>query len=241
MNVQWLEQMASDVPDDSDWLSTLEQEHLNGFRRPKRRTDWRMGRWTAKHAVASYLGMPWTPKRLAEIEIRPTQSGVPQIFIADELAPVSISISHRSVWAICAVADPGAMLGCDLELVEPRSEAFVKDYFTVKEQELLSRTSNIERDTVANLLWSAKESALKALGVGLTVDSRTMDVSGFEAPAHEEPSEAVAWHPLCVTPSGGQALHGWWQQSGMLLRTMVASPAPKQPDQIKLHCLVSVD
>lgn len=241
MKVKWLEQMASDVPEENEWLSTLEQDHLSRFRVPKRRNDWRMGRWTAKHAVAAYLDMPQTRQRLAEIEIRPTQSGVPRVFIADELAPVSISISHRSVWAICAVAAPEAMLGCDLELVEPRSDAFISDYFTPKEQELLARASSIERDTIANLLWSAKESALKALGVGLTVDARTVDVSSFAAPGHEKPSEAVAWHPLCVTPSDGQVFHGWWQQSGMLLRTMVASPAPRQPDEIKLRGLVQVD
>lgn len=238
MRVQWLEQTASDVPEKTDWLSTSEQERVSSFRVPKRRTDWRMGRWTAKHAVAAYLNLSQSHPRLADIEIRPTEFGVPRVFIADQPAAITISISHRSVWAVCAVAPADAMLGCDLEIVEPRSDAFLRDYFTAHEQALITLASPADRDRLANLLWSAKESALKALGVGLTVDSRTTDVTFLETPTGNEPSQAAAWHILRVTHIGGQIFHGWWQCAGTLLRTMVASPAPSQPAVIKLQCLV---
>ena len=52
---------------------------------------------------------------------------------------VTISLSHRSGAAICAVAPAGVDLGCDLEVIEPRSEAFVADYFTVDEQALVAQ------------------------------------------------------------------------------------------------------
>jgi len=32
-------------------------------------------------------------------------------------------------------------IGCDLEVVEPRSDAFVADYFTSEEQALIARAS----------------------------------------------------------------------------------------------------
>ena len=52
---------------------------------------------------------------------------------------VTISISHRDGIAICAVTAGNVMLGCDLELVETRSTAFIADYFTKTEQELIAQ------------------------------------------------------------------------------------------------------
>lgn len=39
MNVYWLEQVQSNVPDDNRWLSADEILHLNAFRFQKRRAD----------------------------------------------------------------------------------------------------------------------------------------------------------------------------------------------------------
>lgn len=62
MQVYWLEHRAEDVPPMDDWLSAGETVSLNGFRFAKRRADWRLGRWTAKHAVASFLNLPAHPR-----------------------------------------------------------------------------------------------------------------------------------------------------------------------------------
>jgi len=43
---------------------------------------------------------------------------------------VSLSISHRGGLALCAVANGSVTLGCDVELVEPRSQAFLADFLT---------------------------------------------------------------------------------------------------------------
>ena len=50
--------------------------------------------------------------------------------------------------------------------IEPRSDAFVADYFTIEEQALVARASAADRDRILALLWSGKESALKALREG---------------------------------------------------------------------------
>ena len=86
-------------------------------------------------------------------------------------------------------------LGCDLELVEPRSDRFVADYLTAAEQQLVLGAGP-ERDLVANLIWSAKESALKVLRVGLRRDTRSVEVTldGWGA----------------VTGSGAAARPGRW-------------------------------
>ena len=258
MKLHWLEQAATDVPADNDWLSAGEATRLSALRVPKRRSDWRLGRWTAKHAVAACLNLPGHSQALASIEIRPADSGAPEVFFANQRAGVSISLSHRAGVAACAVAPLGTALGCDLELIEPRSAGFLADYFTADEQELVARASPADRDRVVNLLWSAKESVLKALGVGLRENclctivrsvegllcqDRPWQVSqlqsrpgqnkdgpnGIENSTLASLPGASLWHPLQVAYTGGRVFQGWWQQSDSLLRTMVASPPSKPP------------
>ena len=133
-HVYWLEQTEAGVPAENDWLSAQETACLNGKLFARRRADWRLGRWTAKCAVASFLKMPADAQALAQIEIRAASSGAPEVFIANDPAAVTVSISHRSGAAICAVALSGVELGCDQEVIEPHSEGFVADYFTEGKQ-----------------------------------------------------------------------------------------------------------
>ena len=139
MDIYWLEQTESQVPHGNDWLSTAEAEVLRGLRFAKRRADWRLGRWTAKNAVAMRFGAQLEPAGLHNIEIRPAASGAPEVFFEGERAPLSISLSHRAGFGACAVGTPGMALGCDLEFVEPHSATFAADYFSVEEQELVAR------------------------------------------------------------------------------------------------------
>ena len=78
MNVYWLEQTEANVPAENDWLSAEEAACLNAMRFPKRRTDWRLGRWAAKCALSAYLNVPAHPQVFRKIEIRPAASGAPE-------------------------------------------------------------------------------------------------------------------------------------------------------------------
>ncbi len=241
MDVHWLEQTEADLPPENDWLSASEMLRLDGMRFAKRHADWRLGRWTAKRALAAYLNLSGHQPDLAGIEIRSAPSGAPEVFIANQPAEVAISLSHRGGVAACAVTLSGAELGCDLEIVEPRSDAFIADYFAAEEQALIERTSAAEHSLLLALLWSGKESALKALRTGLRLDTRSVivrpvfrqsDGDGRERdPALAPPASCgpKSWEPLQVVYEGGQIFHGWWQNTGDLLRTMVASPRPAAP------------
>ena len=240
MKVHWLEQTEADLPANLDWLSASEATCLDALRVPKRRSDWQLGRWTAKCALAAYLSIPGDLQSLADIEIRPAASGVPEAFIAGQPAPASISLSHSNGTALCVVAPFGAALGCDLEVIEPRSDAFIADYFTGDEQALVAQASEAERSQLVTLLWSAKESALKALHEGLRQDTRSVTVSLLESDARAMASEEACsaqlgltllqsrsvWHELEVCHVDGAVFHGWWQQRGNLVRTLVAAPRP---------------
>jgi len=246
MDVYWLEQNMTDVPRTQDWLSLWEANHARSLRFPKRLSDWLLGRWTAKNAVSVFFGIPSQPHALSDIEIRPSPSGAPQVFLRGALSGVEISLSHRAGVAACVLAPSGVPLGCDLETIEAHGDTFSADYFTDEEQALVTQASTeAEGMRALTLLWSAKESALKALGEGLRVDTRRVVVSlpGLDknqdknertstlnfsacAPAF---SRHVGWSPLRVHYAGQQIFHGWWNQTGPLLRTVLAIPAPNPP------------
>jgi 4'-phosphopantetheinyl transferase len=242
MKVLWFEQSLADVRVEDDWFSAWETSHLSSLRFPKRRADWRLGRWTAKHAVADYLHLAHDPGILATIQIRPASTGAPEAFIDEASGNVSISLSHRGGIAACAVGEPDAMLGCDVEVVEPRSDAFVADYFTSEEQAMIRQAPDPVRFALIALIWSAKESALKALRTGLRSDTRcvlvTLDdscIAGLnhnQLPDHENflavPRAGLIWRPLRVSYTEEQVFHGWWFCNGGLLRTMVSDPATEE-------------
>ncbi len=249
MDVYWLELRQANVPDGNDWLSAGELARLDAMRFPKRRADWRLGRWTAKRALSAYLKASGKLPSLAEIEVRAAASGAPEAFLAAKPAGVTISLSHRNGTALCTIASSAAQLGCDLELIEPRSEAFVADYFTGEEQALVALSPAADQPQLLALLWSAKESALKALQEGLRLDTRSVTVSfggtaelssnGGERerrfdPTLRSPQPRDAWHPLQVRYMDGQIFHGWWQRTGDLLRTIVAAPSPVTPVALKI-------
>lgn len=231
--VYWLEQTEADVPVDNDWLGPDELVRLSGLRFAKRRADWRLGRWTAKRALAAHLKIPDDRQGLARIEIRPAASGAPDAFIDNSPSTTAISLSHSSGRALCAVAPGSIALGCDLERIEPRPDVFVADYFAAEEQALLAQSSAAQsaaaqssadnRSCLVALIWSAKESALKALRTGLRLDTRSVIVtlSDFN-------SSLRGWQPLRVNCSDGQVFSGWWQCDDQFVQTLV-SDLPSDP------------
>jgi 4'-phosphopantetheinyl transferase len=224
MDVYWLEQTEADVPAENDWLGPNETACLNSMRVAKRRADWRLGRWTAKRALSVCLQMPAHPQVFKKMEIRAASSGAPEVFFANQPAAVTISLSHRDGIAACAVAMSDVEMGCDLEMVEPHSDTFVADYFTSEEQALVARAAAADRSWLLALLWSAKESALKALHEGLRLDTRCVIVSPFAASFGLN-----GWTPLQVRYTGGQVFQGWWQHADNILRTVVAAQPLDSP------------
>ena len=225
MNVYWLEQTEVDVRSEDDWLHASELVRLRAMRVPKRRTDWRLGRWTAKLAFAAYLDLPAHSRFLMDMEIRPAETGAPELYFADKPADASISISHCGGRAICAIAASGIELGCDLERIEPRTDAFIADYFTDAEKAVIARTSAANNPRMLALLWSAKESALKVLQTGLRADTRSVMVN----PGNILFSDDENWRPLDVRCDTGRAFKGWWQHDAAFIRTLVASTSTAAP------------
>jgi 4'-phosphopantetheinyl transferase len=229
MNVFWLEQREADVPEKNNWLSPREIVILNALRFVKRRQSWRLGRWTVKRALADCLNFPVLSSALARIEVVPAPSGAPELIVDNQPIDIAVSLSHRNGRAVCALAPTAVELGCDLELIEPHSDAFLTDYFTQDEQELVDNQPESRRQETLAILWSGKESALKALREGLRLDTRCVRV---------EPESVLfdsdAWSPIRVRYQDSHILHGWWQAADNMVRTLVAVPLPAPPIPLRI-------
>jgi 4'-phosphopantetheinyl transferase len=80
-----------------------------------------------------------------------------------------------------------------------------------------------ERRLLANLVWSAKESALKVLQAGLRRDTRSVEVDVVEATGQER------WARLVVRAEEGSVFPGWWRRYGDFVLTFAADGDPGPP------------
>jgi 4'-phosphopantetheinyl transferase EntD len=143
---------------------------------------------------------------------------------ADGIAQIALSLSHRAGWAIAAVASPDVALGCDVEVVEPHSEAFLTDYFTAREQAFVVAGGPLDLARRTALVWSAKECALKALGEGLRLDTRSVEFA-LRAGVLER-----GWQPVAAREApAGTTFEGWWRRHGNLLACVLGRPALEVP------------
>ncbi len=212
------------MPAGNGWLSPREAAWIDRMRFPKRRNEFRLGRWTAKNALARYLQSPLQPADLRVIEIDRATDGAPAPLRDGRPLDAYLTMTDRADQAVCMVGPYSARLGVDLELVEARSDAFVADYLTDEEQRLVATASDPGgRDLLANLIWSSKESALKVLRTGLRRDTRSVQVSFPDQAAVD------GWAALSVRTVEGLVFPGWWRRYGEFLLTVAATDAFSPP------------
>jgi 4'-phosphopantetheinyl transferase len=98
------------------------------------------------------------------------------------------------------------VVGCDLALVEPRSDAFVRAWLAPAEQAAPAD----ERSRLANPLWTAKEASAKVRREGLRLDVRQA--------AARTGAPGTGWRPLAVEWAGGERMTGWWPCAALQAR-----------------------
>jgi 4'-phosphopantetheinyl transferase len=216
----WLSHCLADVPASDDWLGAAERCVLAGLRMERRRSDWRLGRFTAKAAVGTWLSVP-----AERVEILAARDGAPEAWLGRERAPVSVSISHRAGRSLAVVAPTPDVVGCDLELVQARTRAFVREWLAPAEQGLLAAYGEANRARLANLAWTAKEAVAKVLREGLRLDVRHAVVAPADADGPEGP-----WRALRVDwDDGAETVTGWWRAEPGWVMAIAGRPAPGPP------------
>ena len=216
MTVWWHRARAAEVPADDEWLTPAERAVLSGLTIAKRRDDWRLGRWTAKSLADAVFGVP-----LHHVEVRAAADGAPDVLVDGVPAGWSLSVSHRDGVAVAAVAPLPAGVGIDIETLEPRSDAFVREWLSADEQAALP-SAGTARDRCVLCCWTGKEASAKVLREGLRLDVRQAVVSAG--------SVAATWTPLEVTwRTEGITHHGWWQHDDSTVIAVVTDPPTDRP------------
>jgi 4'-phosphopantetheinyl transferase len=232
----WMARGESEVPGTLTWLSRDEAERASGLRFTKRRTEYLLRRWVCKQAVAAAVGLPGDPSSLARIEVGNHPGGAPFVQVDREPLELDVSLTDRAGWGVCLVGKDLRRVGCDLEIVEPRSEGFVTDFLTPSEQALVGAGAADDRDCAVNLIWSAKESALKVLRTGLRRDTYSVEVVLDDLSTGL--GSAPGWAPLEVRTAEGGRLPGWWRRDGAFLVTLASdrpfAPPVKLPGSVDL-------
>lgn len=204
--------------------------------------------------------------------------GYPVPRVSGMRLPISLSISHSSEMALCAlyavggrwktIADkqspshlttsspghawqdhaistgfpPGGLVqvGVDVESVEPRTDSFVTAYFAADEIHWIGQALDDQQALLGTITWSAKEAVLKALQLGLTVDTRRvtcLPAAGMElsaGPEHGWNEVYVQCDPALLPEALRRAgrlpqednldwqLRGWWRRAGHFVLTLAA-------------------
>ena len=225
LGFRWTVVSAADYPEiargdaPAGFLSPEEARALAKLLFPERRRKWLLGRLAAKTLIADETGASFM-----EITIGNDPSGAPYAEMAGEgrIGRV-ISISHRAQWGLAAIGDVGVTaLGVDMEITEARTD-FTGDFFTPREIAAVDR-AGAERDLAIARTWSAKEAALKALGVGLRIDTRAIEVGDVGG------ESVQGWTPVRISTSGGVAFAGparaYWQRGPGYVMTAVVVGKP---------------
>ncbi len=271
--MRWFACSEQTIPPGVAWLTTHERARLARLRFTKRRTEYLLRRWVGKQAAAAAIGLPSLledpeaprsgrsmgsdlarasdPTWASRIAVLNHPSGAPYVEVDGRAVDLDISLTDRAGHAVALVGPAGSMgwgtLGVDLEIVEPRSAGFVTDFCTAAEATWVRGERAAYGpggwDAGANLLWSAKEAALKVLGVGLRADTRTVDVVIHGSPSTVEsrdllplvpdhsgwPVAQAGWAPLRVHHDGGGVLPGWWRREGHFLLTLASREETSPP------------
>ena len=170
--------------------------------------------------------MPEIPLVMDQILIRNIESGAP--IAVDRMGRQLgvLSISHRSGGAFCAFTPEHAtQLGADLEIIEPKNKDFFGDYLTEAEMRVVDALPPEKRDLAILLAWSGKEAVFKAIGTGLRIDTRNVEID-LKPLLFEEKS--AGWQPLQISWLKGQStFNGCWMMKGDFILTLAYSGGAK--------------
>jgi 4'-phosphopantetheinyl transferase len=184
--IRWLVQSTADDPrmecgtPPPHLLSEAESNRFWALPNEKRRRDWLLGRWTGKRLAAAHLRQAIGESfPLYQVSIENDPSRAPYVLLASGDSgvrlPISLSISHSNGRALCALVDAEhGEVGADIEQVESRTPGFVEEYFNPEEAQAVSRAAKDRQAWLATAIWSAKEAVLKALHVGLSVETHSV-------------------------------------------------------------------
>jgi phosphopantetheinyl transferase (holo-ACP synthase) len=145
------------------YLASAERDEYFGLTLKAQR-EFLLGRIAVKDAVRDWLWQRGAgPIFPIEIRVANDADGRPRVE-APGGRSVGVSLAHRRFVAVAAVADGDEPVGIDIDVVEPRGEAFERIAMTDGERRL---GGDRPHDEWVTTVWTAKEATAKAAGAGL--------------------------------------------------------------------------
>jgi 4'-phosphopantetheinyl transferase len=192
---------ALEGADLTDWLTEAELAVSRMHRIPGRRTAHLAGRVAVKLAVLDDARRSDRTLEARDIGVTQMmagpQQGRPVVQLPAGIPPCDASISHSQALAVAVIATAGRV-GVDIELITPRTTAFIDEVFTASEQAWLREFGirlgrNV--DDVWSLGWCIKEAMVKCTGHGLRDPLQQVNFSGWV----EQEVVGMPW--ICDTPT----------------------------------------
>lgn len=164
--------LDSEVHFNKSILSRDEVLRMESFKRSHLKGEYSFIRTNLRKILSLYL-----KKKPEQINFLYNQFGKPYVN-----GDIKFNLSHTNGIALIAVSK-GNDIGIDIELIDESINILeiIKIIFTVEEIDKINRLKGTARTNEFFKLWCRKESILKGMGKGLSVDPRSIDVSTGES------------------------------------------------------------
>jgi phosphopantetheinyl transferase len=199
------------------YFSLEEQTEYSRFRVIKRQFEWISSRIISKKMIHQILKREKI--NFPDIRIQKEETGQPYIYITGQgRLEGKFSLSHSNGYVFCGYSpEKNLKFGLDLEKIEARSLEFVQDYFSSQEIERYQVLDVKDKDEYTTMVWSGKEAVLKTLGLGLSIDTRKVEII-----PSEDSSRLIGWNSCLVKVENKMNLNMnvYWQKIDGFIRTI---------------------
>lgn len=183
---------APEAPEGRDTLSAEERARAARFVFPRDRARYEAAHGALRRLLARHTGRAAESLCLVQGAFgKPRLAGYPA---------VEFNLSHSQGLALIAIGR--TPLGVDVEMRRPFNDwrALAAAHFTEAEQSAIaSQPADLQADAFLRC-WTRKEACLKALGVGLSVEPRSIDVA-MGRPEHRAAPVLAAGHGALTVQS----------------------------------------
>ena len=153
----------------ADCLSPAERQQAERFNRPEARLRYIEIRCRLRQKLAEYLQKP-----AGGLNIQRNEYGKPYLV---DFPQLSFNLSHSRNEIALAVTEQ-ALLGVDIEVIQDRPglEGLAGKCFTAKEQRYWQSLSEAQKTACFYQFWTAKEAFVKAVGRGIALGLRRVEI-----------------------------------------------------------------
>lgn len=178
-----------------EWLDDGERARCRRYRYAGPRREFSLCRAALRAVLCRRLGC-----RNDELAFETSSHGKPSALVGGTPAPLSFNVSHSGSHGLIALAERGRV-GVDVEerIARHDPDGPMRTAFSPVEQAELAAASGARKVDLFLTLWTMKEALLKALGVGLSLDTAGFDIPealrrGSRTAVFRFPSDpAVGW------------------------------------------------